>query len=101
MTRKTASGFGLYRTSGFKSLAGVCVFCFGVVPAVQAYLDPGTFSFVIQTLIAALVGALFVIKSYWVGIKNWFSGKSSDTADTLQSARENDKLQEDQNKENQ
>ncbi len=51
----------------------------GVVPVAQAYLDPGTFSFVIQTLVAALVGALFVIKSYWISIKSWFSGKSADS----------------------
>ena len=57
-------------------------FWLGVIPSAQAYLDPGTFSFVIQTLIAALVGALFVVKSYWLSIKNWFFGKTPEHCDS-------------------
>lgn len=101
MATKAASECNLYRSSFFNSAAVVCVFCVGVVPAVQAYLDPGTFSFVIQTLIAALVGALFVLKSYWVGIKNWFAGKGNETTGTEEPGGKHDKLQENQDKENQ
>jgi len=34
-----------------------------------AYLDPGTGSFVLQMLIAGVLGGLFVIKTYWRKIK--------------------------------
>ena len=35
----------------------------------QAYIDPGTGSLIIQSLIAALVGGLFLIKTYWNKLK--------------------------------
>jgi hypothetical protein len=39
----------------------------------QAYLDPGSGSFLIQLLIAGLVGAAFVLRSSWGKIKGFFS----------------------------
>ena len=39
----------------------------------QAYLDPGSGSFLIQLLIAGLVGAGFLIKAYWKKIKKLFN----------------------------
>jgi hypothetical protein len=39
----------------------------------QAYLDPGSGSFLIQLLIAGLVGAGFLIKAYWKKIKGLFN----------------------------
>jgi hypothetical protein len=39
----------------------------------QAYLDPGSGSFIIQLLIAGLVGAGFLIKVYWKKIKGLFN----------------------------
>ncbi len=39
----------------------------------QAYLDPGSGSFLIQLLIAGLVGAGFIVKVYWKKIKGLFS----------------------------
>jgi len=39
----------------------------------QAYLDPGSGSFLIQLLIAGLVGAGFIIKAYWKKIKAFFT----------------------------
>ena len=48
-----------------------------------SYLDPGSGSFILQILIAALVGGLFVIKMYWKRIsdffRNLFSKGRSDT----------------------
>jgi len=38
----------------------------------EAYLDPGTGSFVFQMIIAAVLGGLFTIKTYWRRIKNIF-----------------------------
>lgn len=36
------------------------------------YLDPGSGSFILQIIIAALFGSLFVIKAYWRKIINFF-----------------------------
>ena len=38
----------------------------------QAYLDPGSGSFLVQLLIAGVVGAGFLIKVYWKKIKALF-----------------------------
>ncbi len=35
----------------------------------HAYLDPGTGSYVLQILSAALVGAAVAIKAFWINIK--------------------------------
>ena len=41
-----------------------------------AYIDPGTGSFLIQGLIAAVIGASVAIKLFWHKIKAVFTGKS-------------------------
>jgi hypothetical protein len=45
-----------------------------------AYLDPGTGSYILQMLIAGLLGILFAIKVFWTRIRiflsNLFSKKS-------------------------
>jgi hypothetical protein len=51
-------------------------------PAAHAYIDPGTGSYVIQLLIAALAGIAVAIKIYWSKIKGFFSRSSSETQDT-------------------
>ena len=38
----------------------------------HAYLDPGSGSFILQLLLAALVGSIFIIKSYWKKIAGYF-----------------------------
>lgn len=48
----------------------------------HAYVDPGTGSYVIQILIAALAGAAFAVKIYWKKIKALFSRSSSEGHDT-------------------
>ena len=52
----------------------------------QAYLDPGTGSFLIQLLIAGAVGAAFAVKMFWYKIKTGFArlfgrGKQGDGDD--------------------
>jgi hypothetical protein len=52
-----------------------------VEPA-QAYLDPGTGTMIIQGLVAAVVGAFVVLKTYWGVIKGFFTrlaGKGEQT----------------------
>ena len=38
----------------------------------EAYLDPGSGSYLIQLLLAGLLGSLFVVKSSWGKIKGFF-----------------------------
>lgn len=40
----------------------------------HAYLDPGTGSYVVQMIIAGLLGAAFAVKMYWLRIKRFVSG---------------------------
>jgi hypothetical protein len=70
----------------FKKLLGTiilfCLLSFYFLPGnAYAYIDPGTGSYVIQIIIAAALGVLFTIKTFWSKIKsffiNYFSNKSS------------------------
>ena len=45
----------------------------------QAYIDPGTGSMVVQGIIAALAGAAVMIRLSWARIRSLFS-RGSDTA---------------------
>ncbi|HEX5133636.1 MAG TPA: hypothetical protein VFX92_14270 [Candidatus Krumholzibacteria bacterium] len=40
----------------------------------HAYLDPGTGSYILQMLVAGLLGATFAIKMFWTRIKRFFAG---------------------------
>ena len=40
----------------------------------HAYLDPGTGSFLIQILVAFLIGMLVTMKTIWTYVKSFFSG---------------------------
>ena len=54
-----------------------------LVPAnAYAYIDPGTGSFLIQGLIAAVVGVGLALKLYWRKIKAALTGKSIQDEDT-------------------
>lgn len=44
------------------------------VLSVLAYLDPGSGSYLIQILIAALLGGGFAIKAFWKQISGFFAG---------------------------
>jgi hypothetical protein len=39
------------------------------------YVDPSSGSYLIQVIVAAVLGSLFWIKSYWYRIKSFFTGK--------------------------
>ncbi len=49
--------------------------------AAMAYIDPGTGSFVIQGIIAAVVGSGIVIKMFWHRIVGLFGGKTPPSED--------------------
>ena len=50
----------------------------------DAYLDPGTGSYIFQILLAGLVGALFMLKMYWRKIVWFFRKGSSESEATVQ-----------------
>ena len=59
------------------SLLVLTLLVMGLWPAsAHAYIDPGTGSFVIQGIIAAVVGASFAIKVFWHRIVSALTGKS-------------------------
>jgi hypothetical protein len=42
-------------------------------PNIQAYLDPGSGSFIIQLIIGGIVGLLLVVRTFWGRIKLFFN----------------------------
>ena len=62
------------------------VFQLALVADAQAYLDPGTGSFIFQTIIAMVVGSLFALKTYWQRIKGIFGGKSATSIEKIAEA---------------
>lgn len=44
----------------------------------RAYLDPGSGSFILQLLLATLLGLGFVIKAYWKKLVRLFKRRSED-----------------------
>lgn len=47
----------------------------GFSAAAHAYLDPGTGSILVQSLLAGIAGAAAVVSLYWQRLKTFFSGK--------------------------
>jgi hypothetical protein len=45
------------------------------------YVDPGSGSYLVQMIIAAVLGALFYFKTIWWKIKNFFGGGKPDIKD--------------------
>ena len=45
------------------------------------YLDPGSGSYLIQLLLAAVLGGAFVIKMYWQKIKDFFKSRGAKKPD--------------------
>jgi hypothetical protein len=46
----------------------------------EAYLDPGTGSFIFQTIVAMFLGAAFTLKLFWQRVKSMFGGKTQPDA---------------------
>ena len=46
-----------------------------------AYIDPGSGSFLIQALVAGVLGAALLIRTFWTQIKALFTRKSAATED--------------------
>ncbi len=56
----------------------VLSFKFVLASPAQAYLDPGSGSFIIQIIVASLMGAILIFKIYWKKIKSFFGRQSQD-----------------------
>jgi hypothetical protein len=50
---------------------------FGLIGVAHAYLDPGTGSFMLQMLLAGILGALLYIKLAWQNVKDFFQRRFS------------------------
>ncbi len=48
------------------------VFILGVATPASAYLEPGTATYVIQTVVAAVFSSLYLIKLNWQRLKTFF-----------------------------
>jgi len=48
--------------------------------ALLAYLDPGSGSFILQLLVAGILGGLVAIRMYWSKIKARFTRKPQETS---------------------
>jgi len=44
------------------------------------YIDPGSGSYILQMIIAAVLGISFFFKSFWYNIKAFFTGKKAKKA---------------------
>ncbi len=50
----------------------LAVFYLVLTREVYAYLDPGTGSYILQLVIAGILGGLFAVKMFWAKIKSFF-----------------------------
>ena len=64
------------------ALVFVSLLLFASTGAAHAYVDPGTGSYVVQLLIAAIAGLAFALRIYWGRIKGFFSRSSPETETT-------------------
>jgi hypothetical protein len=71
-----------HSTRAAESLVFVILLLVASTQVAYAYVDPGTGSYVIQILIAAVVGAAFAVRVYWTKIKGLFSRSSSEEQGT-------------------
>jgi hypothetical protein len=49
-----------------------------IASSILLYVDPGSGSYLVQMIIAAVLGALFYFKTIWWRIKSFFSRKKKD-----------------------
>lgn len=59
--------------SGIRTRALLALLAWSLLPQdAHAYLDPGTGSYIFQVIVAALLGALFMLKVFWARIRGFF-----------------------------
>ncbi|MGI1659814.1 MAG: hypothetical protein ACRKFN_12755 [Desulfitobacterium sp.] len=66
----------MFRLDHFKFLSIlVCIGLVFITKPAYGYLDPGTGSYILQTIAAAIVAIPFALKIYWKRIRDIFSKK--------------------------
>lgn len=43
-----------------------------------SYIDPGSGSYILQMIIAGVLGVSFFFKNFWLHVKAFFTGKKAD-----------------------
>ncbi len=70
----TNQGYGIDIMKNFAYLILFTALCWiTFAKDVYAYIDPATGSYILQLLIAGLLGGLFAIKLFWTKIKTFFA----------------------------
>ncbi len=66
----------------------VCLYFFVFSEEAHAYIDPGTGTYIIQLIVAFIIGGVFLIKTYWRKIQTFltkfFSKQSKEGNNTLE-----------------
>lgn len=48
-----------------------------VIPSANAYIDPGSGSFIVQMAVGAILGASLAIKVFWRRLVSFFTGRKN------------------------
>ena len=67
----------------------VALLVLGWTDEAHAYIDPGTGSLIVQSVVAAVVGSLMIAKVYWHKLKSLFS-KKEDRSPTAEDSEHNE-----------
>lgn len=66
----------------------VCLYFFVFSKEAHAYIDPGTGTYIMQLIVAFIIGGVFFIKTYWRKIQtflaNFFSKQSKEGSNSLE-----------------
>jgi hypothetical protein len=73
-------------------IALAALVCTAMAAPAHAYLDPGTGSIILQSILAGIAVAMGVLRLYWYRLKAFFSGQSgkADAQDPQDSEIQND-----------
>ena len=59
----------------------VLAFSLTIIPTANAYIDPGSGSFIVQMLVGAALGAGVALKVFWRRLVSFFSGRNKNSAE--------------------
>ena len=64
------------RTRAYYVVVLVLAFSLTVIPVANAYIDPGSGSFIVQMAIGALLGVSLAVKVFWRRLIGFFTGRN-------------------------
>ena len=47
---------------------------YSILPVANAYVDPGSGSYLVQIVLGSIAAAVLFVRSHWLAIKNFFLG---------------------------